>query len=170
MRHFTSNDSDQCQNGSSNLLTPYREQPRPTRIVVAYPLPAFSATKRTSHASIGFNRQAFQGHISYGNKEKYNTEINRGEGLELVKLASEPASSRSKPCTSLKKHHKSCSWFAAPRWPSLEKPFRGQRSAFPSENFKFAHLVLAHRGSALPWLVDNRAALRSYRIWCVPTR
>ena len=30
----TSNGTDQCQNGSSNLLTPYREQPRWTRIVV----------------------------------------------------------------------------------------------------------------------------------------
>ena len=26
MRHFTGNGTDQCQNGSSNLLTPYREQ------------------------------------------------------------------------------------------------------------------------------------------------
>ena len=33
--------------GSSNFLTPYREQPRSTRIVVAYPRPAFSATKQT---------------------------------------------------------------------------------------------------------------------------
>ena len=29
-------------------FTPYREQPRSTRIVVAYPRPAFSATKRTN--------------------------------------------------------------------------------------------------------------------------
>ena len=29
-------------------LTPYREQPRSTRIVVAYPRPAFSATNRTN--------------------------------------------------------------------------------------------------------------------------
>ena len=45
MRHFTSNGTDQCQNGSSNLLTPYREQPRSTRTVVSYPRPAFSATR-----------------------------------------------------------------------------------------------------------------------------
>ena len=31
----TNNGTDQRQNGSSNLLTPYREQPRSTRIVVA---------------------------------------------------------------------------------------------------------------------------------------
>ena len=34
MQHFTSNGTDQCQTGSSNLLTLYREQPRSTRIVV----------------------------------------------------------------------------------------------------------------------------------------
>ena len=32
-----SNGTDQYQNGLSNLLTPHREQPRSTRIVVAYP-------------------------------------------------------------------------------------------------------------------------------------
>ena len=31
-----------------NSFTPYREQPRSTRIVVAYPRPAFSATNRTN--------------------------------------------------------------------------------------------------------------------------
>ena len=36
------------QNGSSSsLLTPFRHHPRSTRIFVAYPWPAFSATKRT---------------------------------------------------------------------------------------------------------------------------
>ena len=39
----TSNGTDQYQNGSPNLLTPYREQPRSTRNVTAYPRPAFSA-------------------------------------------------------------------------------------------------------------------------------
>ena len=33
MRHFTSNGTDQCRNGSSNLLTSYREQPRSTWIL-----------------------------------------------------------------------------------------------------------------------------------------
>ena len=35
-----------------NSLIPYREQPRSSRIVVAYPRPAFSATKWTNHAII----------------------------------------------------------------------------------------------------------------------
>ena len=64
MRHFTRNGTDQCRNGSSNLLTPYQEQPRSTPSVVAYPRPAFSATKRTNHAPISFDQQAqvSQGH------------------------------------------------------------------------------------------------------------
>ena len=63
--------TNQCQNGPSNLLTPYREQLRLTRIVVAYPRPAFSATKQTNHASNSFGQQVqvSQGHTSYRNKE-----------------------------------------------------------------------------------------------------
>ena len=45
-----------------------------------------------------------------------------------------------------------------------------QTSAFPSETSRFKPVILAHRGSALPWLVDDRAALRLRRIWCVSTR
>ena len=67
----TSNGTYQCQNCSSNLLTPYREQPRSTRIVVAYPRPAFSATKRTNDAPTSFDQQVqvSQGHTLYRNKE-----------------------------------------------------------------------------------------------------
>ena len=43
---FTRNGTDQCQNVSSNnFLTPYREQPRSTRVVVAYPRAMISALK-----------------------------------------------------------------------------------------------------------------------------
>ena len=68
-RHFRSNSTDQCQNGSSRFLTPYREQPRSTRIVVTYPRPALPATKRGNHAPISFDQQAqvSQGHTSYRN-------------------------------------------------------------------------------------------------------
>ena len=50
---------------SVKTATPYREQPRSTRIVVAYPRPAFSATKRTNYAPISFDQQlqVSQGHI-----------------------------------------------------------------------------------------------------------
>ena len=104
MGHFTSNGTDQFQNGSSNLLTPYREQPRSTRIVVAYPRPAFVATKRTSHAPISFNQpvQVFQGHTSCRKKEKGKNGVHSGGGLELVKPAREPASSRLKSSAALK--------------------------------------------------------------------
>ncbi|CAN0369132.1 unnamed protein product, partial [Ascophyllum nodosum] len=116
----TSNGTDQLQNSSSNLLTPYREQPRSTRIFVAYPRPAFS-------------------------------------------------SSCPKPCASLKKptNLARSPFLVGPR---RKKKYRSQTLAFPSETSRLAPLILAHRGSALPWLVDDRAALRLRRIWCVPTR
>ena len=60
----TSNGTDQYQNESSNLLTPYREQPRPTRNVVTYPRPAFSAKKRKNYAPISFDQQV---QVSQGN-------------------------------------------------------------------------------------------------------
>ena len=70
---FTSNDTNQCQNGSSNLPSPCLEQPRSAQIFVAYPrlLIAFSATKRANHAPFSFDQQAqvSRGHTFYRNKE-----------------------------------------------------------------------------------------------------
>ena len=67
-----------------------------------------------------------------------------------MKPAREPASSRPKPCASLKKPHESCP-FAAPCGPRRKKnDDRGQTSAFPSETSRFKPVILAHRGSALP--------------------
>ena len=82
-----------------------------------------------------------------------------------MKPAREPASSRPKPCASLKKPHESCP-FAAPCGPRRKKNDLGQISASPSEISRFKPVILAHRGSALPWLVNDRAALRLRRIWC----
>ena len=87
----------------------------------------------------------------------------------MVKPAREPASSRLKPCASLEKPHESCP-FAAPCGPRRKKNYRGQTSDCPSETSRFRPVILAHRGSALPWLVDDRASLRLRRIWCVPTQ
>ena len=66
-----------------------------------------------------------------------------------MKPAREPASSRPKPCASLKKPYESCP-FAALCGPRRKKNDRGQTSAFPSETSRFAPLILAHRGSAPP--------------------
>ena len=66
-----------------------------------------------------------------------------------MKPARKPASSRPKPCVSLKKSHESCP-FAAPCDPRRKKNDRGQTSDFPSETSRFTPLILAHRGSALP--------------------
>ena len=103
MRHFTCNGTNQCQNGSSNLLTPDRKQPRSTRIVVAYLRPAFSATKRTKHDLISFSQQAqvSQGDTSFRTKENWNTAVYCGGGLELGRPERKPASSRPEPCASL---------------------------------------------------------------------
>ena len=104
MRHFTDNGTEQCKNGLLTLLTPYREQPRSSRIVVAYLRPAFSATKRTNHAPISFDQQSqvFQGNMACRNMLNYNTEVHGGGGLELAKATREPTSNRPKPCASLK--------------------------------------------------------------------
>ena len=101
----------------SNLFTPYREHPRSTRIVVAFPRLAFSATKRTNHAPVSFDQQAevCQGyHTSSRNKEKLNTEIHGGGGLELAKPARKPASCHPKPCASLKNRRRNLARLAAP--------------------------------------------------------
>ena len=65
---------------------------------------AFSATTQKTHAPTGFDQQAqvSQRQTSCTNKENRNTEVHGGGGLELVKPAREPASSRSKPCAFLK--------------------------------------------------------------------
>ena len=136
------------------------------------PTTSVLSKKTEKYAPTSFDQQVqvSQGHTLYRNKKKSNTEVHGRGGLELVKPAREPASSRPKPCASLKKPHESCP-FAAPCGPRRKKnDDRGQTSAFPSETSRFKPVILAHRGSALPWLVDDRAALRLRRIWCVPTR
>ena len=80
-----------------------------------------------------------------------------------MKTARKPAFDRPKSRASLKKPLESCP-FAAPSGPRRKQNDRGQTSAFPSETSLFATLILTQRGSALPWLVDDRAALRLRRI------
>ena len=136
MRYLTRNGSNRYQNGSSNLLTPYREQPRRTRIVVSSPRPLLSAAKRTHHAPIRFNQQAHNshGHMPYRNKENGNIDVYGGGSLELVRLAHEPASSLPKPCASLKTPHESCP-LAAPCWPSW-----GKNRPWSEISFSLRHL------------------------------
>ena len=83
------------------------------------PTAMFSAAKRTHHAPIRFDQQAYnsQGYTSYRNKENGNIDVYGGDSFELVRLAHEPASSLPKPCATLKTPHESCP-FAAPCWPS----------------------------------------------------
>ena len=41
-----------------------------------------------------------------------------------------------------------------------------QKSTSSSKTSRFSPVVLAHKGSALPWLVDDQANLHPRRIWC----
>ena len=66
-----------------------------------------------------------------------------------MKPAREPASSRPKPCASLKKSHESCP-FAAPCGPRRKKNDCGQTSASPSETSRIKPVILAHRGFGPP--------------------
>ena len=142
----------------TSFLHIHREQPRSTRNVVAYPRPAFSAKNRKitlQPVLINKSKILKATHCTEIRKVKYRGPWNGkkthgGGGLELVKPAREPASSRPKPCASLKKPHESCP-FVAPCGPRRKKnDDRGQTSAFPSETSRFKPVILAHRGSALP--------------------
>ena len=135
-------------------FTPYREQPRSTRIVVAYPRPAFSATNRTNTFQPVLINNSKLLKATHRTKIR-KIEIPRSMVVEALSCRSRRASQHpavTKPCASLKKPHESCP-FAAPCGPRRKKNDRGQRSAFPSETSRFALSILAHRGSALPWLV-----------------
>ena len=64
----------------------------------------------------------------------------------------------SKPCASLKKHCRNLARSPLHVGPCRNKTDRGRRSAFPSETSGLAPLILAHRDSALPWLVAESGA------------
>ena len=66
-----------------------------------------------------------------------------------MKPAREAASSRPKPCASLKKLHESCP-FATPCGPRRKKNDRGQRSGFPSETSRFSPPLTRQRWSCPP--------------------
>ena len=87
-----------------------------------------------------------------------------------MKPAREPASSCPKSCASLKNTPE----ILLVRHSLLalggrkQTVVRYQLSTFPSsETSRFAPWSLAHKDSAFPWLVDDRAALRSRQIWCL---
>ena len=122
MRHFTRNGTEWCQNGSSNLLIPYREQPRNLdRLVLLSPTHGKRSQQQSGQItlqSILINKVKFlkaTHHIEI--KKIDNIEVHGGGGLGLVKPARGPASSRPRPCASLKKPDEFCP-FAAPCWPS----------------------------------------------------
>ena len=93
-----------------------------------------------------------------------------------MKLARGPASSRPKPCASLKKPHESCP-FATPCCPRRKKNDRGQRSAFPSETSRFAHkevprstghIMVTTRYSDQQGSKSRQKVMRLYKRWHRP--
>ena len=86
------------------------------------PTTSVLSKKPEKYAPTSFDQQVHvsQGHTLYRNKKKCNTEVHGGGGLELMKPARKPASSRPKPCASLRKPHESCP-FAAPCGPRRKK-------------------------------------------------
>ena len=86
-----------------------------------------------------------------------------------MKPAREPASSRPKPCASLKKPHESCRspLLVGPR---RKKTDRGHRSAFPSETSRFApRSLVSRRGFSRPTLRRPAHLPFPERIGCLLT-
>ena len=133
-------------------------------IVVAYARPAFSAT-------VLINKPKFLKASRHAEIRKLVVPRSKAiEAFELVKPARESASSHPKPCAPLKPPPENLARLPLLVSPLKQKTDHGQRSAFPSETSRFASLILAHKGSVIPWLVDHRAALRPRRIWSLLTR
>ena len=164
MRHFTSSYTEQCRNSSSNLLTPYREQPQSTRIlkknlnasiglIVPCGLPTANVLSNKMDKSRSYqffiNKPKFLKAARYVESRKI--EMPRSMMLEALSCEAGARVSilPSKPCASLKN---------APRILPVrrallacrKKTNRGQRSAFPSETSRFTPLILAHKCSVLP--------------------
>ena len=113
------------------------------KTVVAYPRPALPATKRTSYAPNVKRRE---------NIVPWPMAV---ETLSWSCLALEPASSGPKPCSSLETHTSNLARPSLLVGSRRKNTNYGQRSASPLK--QFAPWILAHKGSALPWLVDTFA-------------
>ena len=174
MPHFTSNGTDRSMSKRFvKLLFSISRATAIDRTVVAYLRLAFSATKRINHAPSLFLFDKTKFLKATRHVKKWKIEIPRpwwwrsvaGKSGALVSIQpskalwyiifeTRPTSIALSPLV------------VGPR----KKTDRGQVLAFPSETFRFAPLIFAPQGPALPWLMDNRAALRPRRIWCVLNR
>ena len=112
------------------------------------PMASVLSSKADKSPPISFDQQTqvYQGHASCRNKENKNAEVHGGGGLELVKPARKPASSRPKSlCIREKMSHESC-LFVAPCWPSRRKKQTVVKCrSFYFDTSRFAPLILAHR-------------------------
>ena len=160
--------NNECQNGSSNLLIPYYRESNLDRL---------GRLLSPTHHDDQQRSQQQSGQITtllpvLINKFKFlkATNCTKIRKIEIprpmvVETLSWEAGARasiqpSKALCILEKKPYESRLFAARCGPRRKKNDRGQISAFPSETSRFKPVLLAHRGLALPWLVDDRAALR----------
>ena len=92
----TNNGTDQYQNGSSNLFTPYREQPRSTRIVVGCRLPTTSVFSNKGDKLRSKCLKATHRTKIRKNKIRRSM-LHGGGGLQLVKMCPRWASFSNRP-------------------------------------------------------------------------
>ena len=119
--------------------------------------------------------QVSQGHTSYRNKECWNTEVHSGGGLELVKPAREPASSRPKSCAFLEKPHESSPFAAYCRplqeenrpWSEISFSLRNLPvRAFDSRAQGFSTPPASRRSSCPPPSPDRTHPIEHYQALC----
>ena len=92
----TNNGTDQYQNGSSNLFTPYREQPRSIRIVVGCRIPSTSVlSNKADRLRFKFLKATHRTKIR--KNEIPRSIVHGGGGLQLVKLCPRWASFSNRP-------------------------------------------------------------------------
>ena len=153
---------------SKRLITPLHSISRATPIdSECYRLPMASALiNKAGNAPTRFDQQAqvFQGYIMH-KQRTCNTKVYDDGGLKVVKSASEPASGRPKPCASLKNVPG-----ILPAQCFLLALLAGRKQIVVRDQLSlqkilgFVPVILAYKESTLPWLVDDRVALRPRRI------
>ena len=126
-----------------------------------YSRPVLSATKRTNHAPISFwiNKPKFLKASHHAEMRK--TILPESMAIQALNWSSRCASHHpavQSPVHLWKMHNESCP-FPAPCWLSQDENRPWSKISSLPETSRFARIFL-HKGSALPWLVDDRAALR----------
>ena len=127
---------------------------------------------RITLQSVLINKSKFLKATRYAeiNEENCGIKVPGGGDLEPVKLARDPASNRPKTYVSLKTVLKILSVSGSLLALVGRKRTVVRDNLYPQKPPCLRLLTFAQRSSALPWLVDDRAALHPHRIWRLLTR